>query len=784
MRTTERKAWAMALGFGVWLAMTAGAPARAQEDVEQEEAAQAEAEAEADDPGATPDEAVRMPGLTVIGSPEAVFQLPGSGAFVEAEEFREQSYDDVNQVVRSVPGVYFRQEDGFGLFPNLSLRGVDTTRSSKLTVMEDGVLAAPAPYASPAAYYRPTVGRMSGIEILKGSSQIRYGPHTTGGVINYLSTPIPEARSGYLRFLYGADNEVRTHTWFGDLVDTDLGRFGYVVEGYLRRTDGFKTIDRAPDFGPGNDTGFLLAEPMIKLSWTPRTERQQVFEFKFGYSYLDADETYLGLSESDFRHDPYRRYNSTRFDEIEAQNYRSYLRHSIDAGWGVNVTTTAYGAIFERNWFKLNDLRNVQDADGPPGSTINMSLAEALAGANGGFGLEVLKGQRAGTLRVRNNDREYFLWGVESVANRVFEAGPVKHDVSVGVRWHSDRESRDQQDEMFQQDDTGRIIGHTYGPRGGAGHRWEQTDAIAIFIEDVISWGAWTFRPGFRYEQLWLEYKDKLAGVSDSGDMGVWAPGLGVTYDLTPQWMLLGGVYRGFSVPGPLDHLQNHLDEETSIASELGARFQDDELGLDATLIGFYTAFDDLIVVDNIGGAGTGESENVGKVDAYGLEFAARFDLGANRGWSFSNPYFVNFTWTRAVLDGDSRSLDPESIFAGGEDGNDVPYIPEYMVNFGAGLDFRRWGVSAIGTWVSETYTTASNTTEQLNPDGEPDARFGTTDSYFLLDLAGYVRVRDNLKFLTGIQNVTGEEYIVSRHPAGPRPGQGRFWHVGFELEF
>lgn len=727
---------------------------------------------------------VRLPGLTVIGSPEAVFQLPGSGAFLEAEEFREQSYDDPNQVLRAVPGVYFRQEDGFGLFPNLSLRGVDTTRSSKITVMEDGVLAAPAPYAAPAAYYRPTIGRMSGIEVLKGSSQVRYGPHTTGGVINYLSTPIPESRKGYLRTLYGRENEARVHSYFGDELESEVGRWGYLVEGYLRRTDGFKTIDDAPDFGPGNDTGFLLTEPMVKLSWEPNTERRQRFELKFGYTYLDADETYLGLSESDFENDPFRRYNSTRFDEIESQQYRAHLRHAIDAGWGVNVTTTAYGSFFERNWFKLNDIRNVQRFDGPIGSTVNMGLAQALAGANGGYGLEVLKGERAGTLRVRNNDREYFLYGVESVAQRTFEAGALTHEVSVGVRFHSDRESRDQQDVLFEQDDTGRIVNRTVGPRGAAGNRWEQTDAVAVFVEDVISWHALTVRPGIRFEQLWMEYDDRLAARRDQGDLAVWAPGIGATYELTPAWMLLGGVYRGFSVPSPIDHLVDGLDEETSLSTELGARYADDARGLDASLIGFYTAFDDLIVVDNIGGAGSGVSENAGDIDAYGLELAARFDLGANRGWSFSNPYFVNFTYTRALLDGDSRSTDPESVFSGGKDGNEVPYIPEYLVNFGAGIEFERWGFSAIGTWVSETYTTASNTTRQENAEGQPDARFGTADSHFLLDLAAHVKVRDGLKLIGGVQNVTDAEYVASRHPQGPRPGQRRFAHIGFELEF
>jgi Fe(3+) dicitrate transport protein len=781
-RRALRFGWAL----GAALAAASIAPAAFAEEPEPESpSAPAEATPPSDEAEPADDaQTVQMPRLTVVGSPEAVFELPGSGAFIDAAEMDEQSYDDVNQVLRWVPGVYVRPEDGFGLFPNLSLRGVDTTRTSKVTVMEDGVLAAPAPYASPAAYYRPTVGRMSGLEVLKGSSQIRYGPHTTGGVINYLSTPIPDERAGFLRGLYGSENEWRTHGHWGDTLETDLGVFGYLIEGYARESGGFKTIDSAPNFVDRGETGFTLVEPMLKLSFAPKTERAQRFEFKFGYTNLDADETYLGLSDSDFSDDPYRRYSASRFDNIESEHFRGHLRHTIDAGWGINLTTTAYAAHFERNWFKLNDLRGVERFGGAPGSTVNMDLAAALAGANGGYGLDVLRGEREGTLRVRNNDREYYLRGVESVANRAFETGPLAHDLTLGLRLHSDQESRDQQDEMYRQDDTGRIVSRTLGPKGGAGDRWEQTNALALFIEDTIAWKGFTFRPGFRFEQLWLEYDDNLAGEQDEGTLSVWAPGLGITYDVAPEWMLLGGVYRGFSVPGPLDHLTAGIEEETSIASELGVRYLAEEGDLEATLIGFYTAFDDLIVIDNVGGAGSGVSENVGKVDSYGVEMGVRFDLGANQGWGFRNPYFVNFTYTRAVLDGDSQSLDPESIFSGGEDGNEVPYIPEFLVNFGTSVEFERWGLSATASWVTETFTTASNTTRQLNPDGVPDARFGTTDSYFLLDLAGHFVVRDGVKLISGVQNVTDAEYISSRHPYGPRAGQPRFFYGGLELEF
>lgn len=173
---------------------------------------------------------VMLPSVAVIGSKENVERLPGSGVFLDSSDIRGFAYDDLNQVIRQTPGIYMRPEDGYGLFPNVSLRGVSTTRNSKLTIMEDGILMAPAPYSDPAAYYTPNVGRMSGLEVLKGSSQIKYGPETTGGIINYLSTPIPVRPGGFLSASFGSDGDRRTHAWWGGRFENSRAAVSVLVE--------------------------------------------------------------------------------------------------------------------------------------------------------------------------------------------------------------------------------------------------------------------------------------------------------------------------------------------------------------------------------------------------------------------------------------------------------------------------------------------------------------------------------------------------------------------------
>ncbi|MEM9696046.1 MAG: TonB-dependent receptor plug domain-containing protein [Myxococcota bacterium] len=100
--------------------------------------------------------------VSVFGKARTTKRVAGSAHKVDEEELERREDDNAHRILARVPGVYVRGEDGYGLRPNIGLRGGNSDRSSKVTLMEDGVLLGPAPYSAPAAYYFPLMTRMVG----------------------------------------------------------------------------------------------------------------------------------------------------------------------------------------------------------------------------------------------------------------------------------------------------------------------------------------------------------------------------------------------------------------------------------------------------------------------------------------------------------------------------------------------------------------------------------------------------------------------------------------------
>ena len=715
------------------------------------------------------DLAYNAPDVNIYESPEQDFELPGSGDYIPGEQIQKYNFQNINDILRNSTGVYSREEGGYGLFPNISLRGASSLRSAAVTMMEDGINIAPAPYSAPDAYYSPLAAKMHAIEILKGSSQFRYGPHTTGGVINYQTTPIDFGERYFGSVSYGSHDDKTTHAYANYGISGRFGALAVLGEIYFRENDGFRDFNGPVDpdgagpqahYGSDDAGGVNQFAPMAKILWQLPTDMKITLELKGALNQLDYYEGYAGLTTADFNADPYQRYVASQLDNMNSEAQTYYGKLHTEFNKQVKNTLTLYYNDFTRDWYKLDKVN---------GASMNQIVSKAYAGLNGTGNLNIYKGLAAGNIKYKSNDRAYYAYGLMNQSDFDFNTNifnrDIKHDLKVGFKFHYDKINRDQYVHEFTQATSGVLtgVGTTFNA-----DRNQITKGAAVYFEENATINNFVVSFGSRFEYIKQTYRSG-ATTSDSEKTYAFVPGGGLTYNHDDNWQWFGAVYKGFSMPSPSASRDDGtpINPEKSLAKEIGVRYSDNNLVVSA--IGFHTNFKDVIVLDN---SNTGaDADNAGKVVSKGLELMTAYSPENFLPFPGDATFYANYTFTNANLDGDSTSTDTESIFAYGLDGANVPYIPEHVLSFGVDYELNKFDFGINVTYHSESYGTAAETETEISGT-TPDARAGRIDSAALVNLRAGYQVNDSYKFVVGVNNATDLEYISSRHPAGARSGK------------
>lgn len=703
-------------------------------------------------------DAARLDRLSVVGSAEQAAELAGSASFLDAEALGTFGFTDIHRVLRQVTGVYLVDEEGYGVRPNIGIRGSGTDRNSRITVMEDGLLIAPAPYAAPAAYYFPATARMSAMEIRKGSSTVKAGPRTTGGAVNLVSTPIPRADlAGLADLAIGRDATLLGHGWMGGGSDTA----GWLLETVQQQTDGFKDLDG------GGDTGYRLHDYLFKgrLNSAPDAALYQELELKAVKGSNDGNETYLGLTLDDFRATPYRRYAGSQVDRIETAHEQLSLRHRIEFSERIDLTTALYRHTFSRAWYKLQDVT---------GTGLSTILANPAAQAER---LAWLRGATSpvDALRVRNNNRGYESEGLQTVLAWRAGSGDVEHAFEAGLRWHRDEEDRFQQDDRYQMLD-GRMVLTSAGLPGSQENRVVRARALSFYLQDEIRVDDWVLTPGLRYERIDLERFDYALGPDgrDAGptrriasQVSQLLPGLGVTRLLSDGATAFVSVHKGFNPPAPGATAQ----AEESVNVEAGLRWAWDRAS--AELVGFHNRYSNLVgtcTASTGGNCNLGDQFDGGAARVEGVEASARWALAVG---DTAVPLQLGYTWTRAEF----RSSFVSSFEEWGtvNAGDALPYLPEHALSARVGVERARWDAHLGATWLDAMRTRAGRGTPP------PTQR---TDSAWVFDLAARYTLNDRAELYARIENLTGRDTLVSWRPAGARPGRERSALLGLRVRF
>ncbi|HEX6861155.1 MAG TPA: TonB-dependent receptor [Caulobacteraceae bacterium] len=709
--------------------------------------------------------------LVVTGSKAAADEVGGSAVYLDEKALETFSYADVNRVLRQVPGVYLQEEEGFGLRPNIGIRGSGSDRSGRIAVMEDGILIAPAPYAAPAAYYFPRVSRMSGVEVVKGPAAIQYGPLTTGGALQLFSTPIPEVeRLGGQGKLLGGYGSLRAHGALGGWRQVGPFQVGGLVEVLHESSEGFKALDS------GGDTGFRIDDMMLKLGVRTgeAAAMPQSLELKFQTSDETSDETYVGLTLADFRADPYRRYRGSQVDQMNVGHETWQATHRVALTPALDLTTVAYRTETARAWYKLNDvlsgasLRSVNSVLADP--AVFPDAYATLVGAPGYV-------SPVNALRMRYNNRSYKSAGVQSVLGASFVSGAAAHRLQLSVRYHQDEEDRFQHDDRYQMND-GQMGLTASGAPGSQENRLGEARAWAFFARDTIDVGAITLTPGLRYETIELKRTSYALGDAaraaptgvDRSDVDVWIPGTSAIWRLSPSWRLIGGVHRGFSNPAP----GSTSDPETSWNYEAGVRYAAGAASLEA--IAFFNDYRNLIgtcTASTGGECAIGAQFDGGEVEGKGLELSAGYDLAGAFGLGVRVPVSAVYTYTDARFQtGFSSGYSPWGLVSAGFE---LPYTPEHQLTANLGLHGEAWRTDLMVNHVSDARSVAGAGPIPLNQ---------LIEARTLVDVAAEYDLTGQVSFFASVQNLTDETYNAAFTPAGARPGAPRLAQGGVKLRF
>ena len=688
--------------------------------------------------------------ITIIGNADKLKRTSGSAHRISGKTLESQEHDDVHRVLKQVPGVYIRDEEGFGLRPNIGLRGASSDRSAKVSLMEDGVLMAPAPYAAPAAYYFPLTTRLNGLEVFKGPASIKYGPNTIGGAVNFSTRPaVGRGTKGTIDLAYGNFGSNKIHGHFGQ----GFKYFGYVLEGARIATDGFKALDN------GADTGFEKQDWMLKLRANNNVMANVYhrFELKLGLATEYSNETYLGLTDADFEATPYRRYAASQLGNMDWTRTQAKLAYTGLVGEDLEWNVIVYRHNFERAWKKLNGLSPLSGVDlmealRDPDNPRFRPFVDVLRGASEWSGDEEER------LRIGVNDRSYFSQGVQADIEWTTRSKTLRNTIEVGVRAHQDHIRREHTEAEYdliegvatiatQEDFTRRNTGEAV--------------AFSAYLFDEFSWRERIIlTPGVRMERYQMALTDRLAQTpSDRNEELVLLPGLGIWGQVSPNIGLLAGVHKGFSPVSPGQ--SPDTKSETSINYESGVRW--DTGAINGEVVGFFNNY------ENLTGTCTQSSGcqiedvdlqfNAGQARILGFEslVAVRFGLGLG----IKTNLKASYTYT------DARFL---NNFASGfsqwgevAKNDELPYIPKHQ----AGVEWQ------IKKGPMELNLSTSYVSDMRDVAGQDDPlEIENIPGYTVFDALMSYRAHRKTKIYLKGENLLNQAYMVSRRPYGARPGR------------
>ncbi|WP_273425920.1 TonB-dependent siderophore receptor [Marinobacter sp.] len=526
-----------------------------------------------------------LPGLNVtadwLGPPTKASEKSYTGArtVVEKETLQDRGALNLEDALRPVPGLIVLDETGTGILPNIGVRGLNPLRSERLQILMDGYPIAIGPYSNVGVSLFPvTLPSLEVVDIVRGGASVHYGPNNVGGVVNFVTKPIPAQTSQTLRERITIAEEtgnVLTDTYYrigGPATD----KLDLQFQANVQRGDGFRDHS-------DTEVDNLILDARYYLN------DQHELASQLQYYRVDA-ELPGALTPEAYEQD--RTQSQRPYDGYEADMTRANLT------WTYTPTSDV-----EFNWRNF-----VHDADRTFFFGQNLS----------GTGHWADPGRDS--THVADSPRLFTVYGTEP--QLAFRHG--RHDITVGTRFVSE----DVEFDVNRRD-------LSDNSRSEARDWHLDTRALALYVSDTMSFldERLTVTPGLRYEDVDMDFRDNLNGNTEENNAEELLPGLTVGYQATRDLFVFANSQRSL-VPVQIAQTtrEGAVANETAWNYELGARIDvTPDLLSSATL--FRLDYDDQIQFNR----STSRFENLGETRHQGVELTNQWRI--NNNWELGFGY-------------------------------------------------------------------------------------------------------------------------------------------------
>lgn len=697
--------------------------------------------------------------------PEKLESVPGSFNVVDEETLIERRPFTVREALNNVPGINIVGEDAFVLAPNIGIRGLDPRRTSRTLLLEDGMPLFLAPYGDPSAHYSTPLQRVNRIEVVKGSGQILYGPQTIGGMINFVTKPMPtNGFAGSVQASAGNNDFTGLHLNVG--YGNEQG--GIMFDALQNKGDGIR-----------DNHEFDVQEYTLKAQLN-LTDRQTLIA-KIGYYDEDSQVSETGLGEIDYARDKFQA-PSGKNDSFEHERKTLQLQHIFKFDETLKLSTQAYYADAYRVSFRQTDAPGGFD-DASDNST-GVTILERCPGD------DTATEANAETCGGRHRPRSYQYYGFEPRLDFQHNLFGLQSDAVVGFRIHKEDIRRRQyrgNDARAQSLSFLKANAEQLGVPGAVADFREDiridVDAKSYYGQNTFFVGNWSLTPGVRVEDL--EFKTTIlqsgggAGfASRTNSQTEVLPGFGVAWNGIANTTVFAGVHKGFAPPRPDRDIDgftiDNTSPETSINYELGLRstfFKG--VNFESSL--FHTRVDDLVINN-----GAGTFINGGESEQTGLEFAGRVDFGTI--YNTAHNVYLQGSYTN-VFTAEFKK-DGLNLADGIIKGDRLPYAPRHIASISLGYEHpvglnARFGVDYVSRQEPDTFARA------LPPvDAALSGLAGDIPSHTLLNMSvNFKPVGSKATYFMSGYNLADREYIASRVD-GLAVGRGRQVTAGIRYDF